>query len=252
MMRTAQVLLLIGLVFLVPKAFAEESVRIAVAANFLATIKLIAKDFTKQTGIAVHLSNGSTGMLYAQITRGAPYDLFFSADSHRPELLEKAGLIEENSRFTYVTGRLVVWARDPSVSTNLAELHLDQPGFRFFSIANPKIAPYGVAARSVLKHYGLYETLLENHRLALGENIGKTYHYIATGNAQIGLVAKSYMRRPHQGSYVEVDPSLYQPIYQQAVVLKNRNTPAVQSFLKFFHSKAVQEIIKQNGYGLLE
>ena len=234
--------------------FAQDTIRIAVAANFFATMKSITQDFNQQTGIKVSISNGATGSLFTQIKHGAPYDLFFSADEKRPKLLEEQGLIEKGSRFTYVTGRLVVWAPNPSkVSPNLADLKLNNPHFRFIAIANPKTAPYGLASIQILKHYGLYQTLKQNNQIALGENVGKVFHYIASGNAQLGLIAKSYASNPNnplKGEFVEIDKSLYPEIKQQAVVLKGKNSNAVNMFLKYFHSNKVQEKIQTYGYGI--
>ncbi len=234
--------------------FAKDTIRIAVAANFFATMKSITQDFNQQTGIKVSISNGATGSLFTQIKHGAPYDLFFSADEKRPKLLEEQGLIEKGSRFTYVTGRLVVWAPNPSkVSPNLADLKLNNPHFRFIAIANPKTAPYGLASIQILKHYGLYQTLKQNNQIALGENVGKVFHYIASGNAQLGLIAKSYASNPNKplkGEFAEIDKSLYPEIKQQAVVLKGKNSNAVNMFLKYFHSNKVQEKIQTYGYGI--
>lgn len=247
-------IVLMSLLFSTQSA-AQESIRIAVAANFLATLKVISKDFTKQTGIKVSLSNGATGMLYAQIKKGAPYEMFFSADTERPLLLEQQGLIEAGSRFSYVQGKLVVWSPNPQIiSADLSKTATNISQLRFFAMANPKIAPYGLAAQKVLEHYGLYKALKQQNKIALGENIGKTYQYVATGNAQLGLLAKSYVSRPGQklkGEIIELDDALYPPIFQQAVILKNRNRPAVQQFVKFLQSEKIQNLIKQFGYGLV-
>ena len=234
--------------------FANDSLHIAVASNFLATLKSVSRDFTQKTGIKVHISNGATGMLYAQIKHGAPYDLFFSADSKRPLLLEKNGLIEPGSRFTYVVGKLVAWSPIPeNVSANLATLHADNPALHFMAIANPKTAPYGEAAKAVLEFYGLYAPLKAKNKFALGENVGKTYHYVVSGNAQIGLVAKSYVANPEhpvKGEFYDIPSHLYPNIEQQAVTLKGKNSQAVQAFLSYFKSAKVQAVIESYGYGL--
>lgn len=232
--------------------FAQDTIRIAVAANFFATMKSITQDFNQQTGIKVSISNGATGSLFTQIKHGAPYDLFFSADEKRPKLLEEQGLIEKGSRFTYVTGRLVVWAPNPSkVSPNLADLKLNNPHFRFIAIANPKTAPYGLASIQILKHYGLYQTLKQNNQIALGENVGKVFHYIASGNAQLGLVAKSYVinpNKPIKGKFIEIDKNLHPTIKQQAVILKGKNSKNVQHFLIYLASPKAKKIMTSQGY----
>jgi len=235
-------------------SFANDSLHIAVASNFLATLKTVSRDFTQQTGIKVDISNGATGMLYAQIQRGAPYDLFFSADSKRPLLLEQKGVTEPGSRFTYVIGKLVAWSANPEkLSPNLATLQADNPALRFMAIANPKTAPYGEAAKAVLEFYDLYAPLKTENKIALGENVGKTYQYVVSGNAQIGLIAKSYVANPvHpvKGEFYDIPSHLYPEIAQQAVILKGKNSQAVQAFLKYFKSAKVQAVIESYGYGL--
>lgn len=239
--------------------YADNGIHIAVATNFFATLKVLAKDFTQQTGIKISISNGSTGMLYAQIKRGAPFDMFFAGDSERPELLEQQGLIEKNSRFTYAIGKLVVWSTNKQLSADLSKLDLKNKNLRFVAIANPKTAPYGVAAVAVLKHYGLYQQLQHDNKIAYGENIGATFHYIASGNAQIGLIAKSYLFNASstaksdkimQGEVVEVAKNLYPPLTQQAVILKGKNSAEIKQFLQFFHSKKIKNIINSHGYGV--
>jgi len=231
-----------------------ETVRIAVASNFYATLKQVAMQFTQQTHIPVHLSNGATGMLYAQIKQGAPFDLYFSADSKRPQLLEQEGLIEPHSRFTYAVGQLVAWFPFPKkIAPSLKALKVKNPHLHFLAIANPKTAPYGVAGQAVLKHYGLLQPLMQAHKLVRGENIGKTFGYVASGNAQIGLVAKSYLSHPKHpvtGVFKNINPKLYPPILQQAVILKGHETAAVNTFLTYFKSNKVQKLIVYNGYGL--
>jgi molybdate transport system substrate-binding protein len=236
------------------QASTQESVRIAAASNFLATLKVLSKDFTEQTGIRVNISNGATGMLYAQIKKGAPYDMFFSADSKRPELLEKEGLIEPNSRFTYVTGKLVAWSPNSHlVSADLLKLNANNRRLRFLAMANPKTAPYGEAALMVSKHYGIYENLKALNKIALGENVGKAYHYVASGNAQIGLIAKSYVSNPNKsvgGEVIDIPQNLYPEIKQQAVVLKGKKSPATDAFLQYFNSDKARKLIQAYGYGL--
>ena len=234
---------------------ASQTVHIAVASNFLATLKSLAKSFTAETGIKVYISNGASGMLYNKIKRGAPYDLFFSADAKRPLLLDQEGLIVPGSRFTYVTGRLVVWSPDEAVlPADLSKLDPLDKRLRFMAIANPKTAPYGQAAVAVLKHYSLYKGLSAQQKIALGENVGKAFQYTATGNAQIGLVAKSYVSNPNnpvRGAVSEIPRHLYPQLQQQAVIIKGRETEAVKAFIKYFKSEQAQKQIQLFGYGTL-
>ena len=174
-------------------AYAED-VRIAVATNFLATLNEIATTFEKDTGHSAVVSSGSSGKLYAQIIHGAPFDVFLSADSKRPKLLEDDGLAVTGSRFTYAVGRLTLWSSDPDMIKGNGKDVLTNNRFTRLAIANPKTAPYGVAAKSTLQALGLWDYLYD--RLVQGENIGQTFQFVYSKNAEIGFVALSQVLDP--------------------------------------------------------
>src|SRR5690606_33808437 len=126
---------------------------------------------------------GSTGKLYAQIKNGAPFDVFFAADDQRPELLEQQEAIVPGSRFTYALGTLVLWSPDKQLIDD--ELTVLKNGdFRFLAIANPATAPYGRAAQEVLTGMGLWQGV--DRKMVRGENIGQTYQYVYSRNAELG------------------------------------------------------------------
>lgn len=222
-----------------------EEIRVAVAANFSGAAKAVSSRFEANGDHRVTLVFGSTGKHYAQIHNGAPFDLFFAADARRPELLEEAGLCVAGSRFTYAQGRLILWsARDDYVDPEGRILRSD---FHHLAIANPQHAPYGRAARETLEALGLWNHVQK--RLVRGENIGQTFHFANSGTAELAFVAYSQIRVPGvlaSGSYWEVPLSMYGPIYQQAVLL--RNTPAARAFLEFVQSDEAKEIIRGYGY----
>ncbi len=223
-----------------------EEIRVAAASNFTDAIRSIAKRFEARTDHNVTLILGSTGKHYAQIKNGAPFDAFFSADVRRPELLEKEGVALPGSRFTYAVGKVVLWSPkvgyvDPNGSV------LERGKFRYLAIANPKLAPYGKAAQEILQARGLWDGL--PGRIVRGENIGQTFMFVKSGNAELGFVAYSQVKRPNQpieGSFWEVPQALYTPIEQQAVLLKDSG--AARAFLSFVRSDEALKIIHKYGY----
>lgn len=228
-----------------PACWADE-IRVAVATNFVTTLQALASRFETETGHKITLASGSTGKHYAQIKHGAPFDLFFAADERRPALLEKEGIAVPGTRFTYAQGRLVLWGPDENlVDTNGHVLTTNN--FRKLAIANPKLAPYGLAAREVLQARGLWKKL--QPRLVRGENIGQTYQFVRTGNAQLGFVAAAQVFATDEkasGSYWEPPQSLYTPIIQQAVLIKD--TPTARAFIAFVKTDAARALIQQHGY----
>jgi molybdate transport system substrate-binding protein len=228
-------------------AIADE-IRVAVASNFSDAIKHIAKRFQLSTAHKVTLIFGSTGKHYAQIKNGAPFDVFFAADSVRPQRLEAEGLALTGSRFTYAFGKLVLWSPQSSyVDTEGKVLETGQ--FRYLSIANPKLAPYGKAAQEVLQTRGVWDAL--QSRMVRGENIGQTFQFVKTGNAELGFVAYSQLKQRGQsieGSFWDVPQSLYTPIEQQAVLLQDN--AAARSFMSFVKNVESRQVIEAYGYGI--
>ncbi|MHC4518416.1 MAG: molybdate ABC transporter substrate-binding protein [Planctomycetota bacterium] len=220
--------------------------RVAVASNFADTIRGIAERFEAKTGHEVTLIFGSTGKHYAQITNGAPFEVFFAADTHRPQLLEEEGLALPGSRFTYAVGKVVLWSPEAGYVDAEAKV-LERADFRHLAIANPKLAPYGRAAQEVLQQLGVWDGLAE--RLVRGQNVIQTLQFIKSDNAELGFVAYSQVVRPGrpvEGSWWLVPQTLYSPIKQQAVLLKQSEVGA--DFLAFARSAEALEIIRAHGY----
>ena len=224
-----------------------QEIRVAAASNFSDAITALAERFEVDTGHKVTLIFGSTGKHYAQIKHGAPYDAFFAADKKRPEILEQEGLALPESRFTYAIGKIVLWSPGAGVVDTNGKV-LEQGRFRHLAIANPKLAPYGKAAQQVLQARGLWDIL--KGKTVRGENIGQTFQFVSSGNAEMGFVAYSQVQRPgrtNEGSFWEVPQSQYAPIEQQAVLLKENDV--ARAFLLFVKSDQSKEIIHRYGYG---
>ena len=246
-MASARVLLVCLLCL--PPAFAVAGeVRVAVAANFVTTLRDIASDFTAATGHKVVIASASTGKHYAQILNGAAFDVFLAADVERPQRLEGEGLGVPGSRFDYAIGRLVLWVPGAERVDNPRAL-LAAGDLARLAIANPRLAPYGVAARQVLEAWGLWGQL--QARLVRGENIAQTFQFVATGNAPAGLVALSQVRALDgvtPGSYRTIAHELHAPIRQQGLLLSRR--PAAEAFIGYLQDAAARTRIRAAGYAL--
>ncbi len=247
-MKTILIILAVSITQFVPcKVWAREVLTVAVAANFYRPMQEIIFAYEKRSGNRVRLVSGSTGKLYAQIIEGAPFDIFFAADRRRPLKLERKGLIIPGSRFTYVTGKLVMYTarKDLDLAGHGLSILLD-PGVKHIAIANPKTAPYGHAAMQALKSFGIYRKI--KSKLVYGENIGQTFLFVRSRNADLGLVAASSTY--HAGGKTMAVPSAdYDPIIQQAVLLRRAGSTA-RAFVAFFSTPKVRSVIRKYGYGL--
>ena len=204
--------------------------------------------FESRTNHRLTLIFGSTGKHYAQIINGAPFDVFLAADVDHPQRLENEGVAMSGSRFTYAIGKLALWSPRPGYVDDQGRI-LEHGDFRHLAIANPRLAPYGLAAREVLQARGLWQRL--SARLVRGENIAQTFQFVESGNAELGFVAWSQLERPDRpatGSFWLVPQQFYQPIEQQAVVLKTAK--ASQSLVHFMQSPEALKIIRDHGYAV--
>ena len=238
---------LIGLITFSPGTFAAD-VRLAVAANFTDTTRELITAFAKTSGLEASASFGSTGKLYAQIENGAPFDVFMAADSRRPELLESSGLGITGTRFTYAQGKLVLWSPKSGLFTD-GKNWLIQDHFSRLAIANPKTAPYGLAAEQFLTRAGLWDSL--QAKLVRGDSISQTFQFVASGNTQAGLIALSQALawKHNSGTLWSVPQEDYAPIDQQAILLtRSQDKEAARQWLEFLVSPEARAIIASYGY----
>ena len=226
-------------------------VTVAVAANFTAPMQKIAKAFEQDTGHKAQLAFGATGKFYAQIKHGAPFAVLLAADDETPARLEKEGLAVAGTRFTYATGRLALWSKQPNLVDDKGEV-LRSNRFQKIAIADPKLAPYGAAAMEVIDKMGVQANVVP--KLVQGESIGQTYQFVSTENAQLGFIALSQISldgRITQGSAWVVPQSLHTPLKQDAVLLNaGKDNPAAHALLKYLQSDVAKTIIRTHGYAL--
>ena len=228
-------------------AFAADA-HVAVAANFAAPAQRLADTFSSASGHKLTLSSGSTGKFYAQIKSGAPFDVLLSADEETPRRLETEKRAVAGTRFTYAVGRLALWGAKADVAD---EGVLRRGQFSRLAIANPRLAPYGAAAREALERLGLWTTV--QGKIVQGENIAQTFQFVSSGNADLGFVALSQLRQRQAaaGSFWLVPEALHAPLRQDAVLLgRASSNAAARAFLEYLRTPPARERIREFGYAL--
>jgi molybdate transport system substrate-binding protein len=252
--RVAALLICLGL-WSPPPAAADDIV-VAAASDLSFAIREIIADFEANTSHTVRLSLGSSGNFFAQIQNGAPFDIYLSADINYPEQLAVSGLTEPGSLFSYAFGKIVVWARNES-STDLTSLGmralLEETGR--ISIANPRHAPYGRAARSALEYYDLWESV--SPRLVLAENVAQAAQFAESGAAAMAIIALSLASSDplrDAGHFWEIPPQAHPALAQGGVILPHaRNTgrlTAARSFAAWMQSDRARLILERYGFSL--
>ncbi|MBF6631212.1 MAG: molybdate ABC transporter substrate-binding protein [Comamonas sp.] len=226
-----------------------DTVAVAVASNFTAPMQKIAAAFAKDTGHQAQLSFGASGKLYAQISHGAPFGVLLSGDDKAPAKIAAEGKGDASSRFTYAQGQLVLWSPQAGYVDPQGHI-LKKSGWTHLAIANPKLAPYGTAAEQTLATLGVLAQV--RPKLVQGENIGQTYQFVATGNAQLGFVALSQVMANGQipsGSAWVVPAAMHAPIRQDAIVLNSaKDNPAARALVQYLQSDKARSIIAGYGY----
>lgn len=239
-------ILLTIILFFSTSVYSRNSINIAVASNFILPIKKIAQKFEKETGNKVLLSFGATRSIYTKIKHGAPYDIFLAADEETPKILENEDYAIKGSRFTYAIGTLVIYAPNEKFKDILTADKI--------AIANPRFAPYGIAAIDSLKSLDLYHNI--KHKIIQGSNVSQAFQFAYTGNAQVAIVSLSQVinrKDISKDTYWKISHKNYKPIKQQAALLsKAKNNPSAVSFLNFLRTKESQSIIRSYGYNINE
>lgn len=225
-----------------------ETINVAVASNFATTMKLVKQRFEQGSEHRINLISGSSGKQFAQIINGAPFDLYLSADVQRPRQLLARGLGTESEYCVYALGQLALWSRQENQQINSNNLSNNKDLGRL-AIANPEIAPYGMAAVQVINTLGLMPELAP--KLVRGENVSQAFQFAYSGNAELGFIALSQAlahaaSNSKPGSYWQVPRQHYQPIEQAAVLLSD--TVAARNLFSFLCSDAMQPILRDSGY----
>ena len=239
---------LIAILTVMGTAHAGE-VQVAVAANFAGPMEKLAEQFQRDTGHKAVVATGATGKFYAQIRNGAPFEVLLAADDETPAKLETEGHVVAGSRFTYATGRLVLWsARGGVVDAGVNVLKTGS--YKHLAIATPKTAPYGAAAVATLRKLGLYESV--QPRIVQGENIAQAWQFASTGNAELGFVAQAQVWRDGKftsGSGWIVPATMHAPIRQDAALLaKGAGNPAARALLQYLRTDKAKALIRSFGY----
>lgn len=240
MLRSLTLLALLGAVQVQAAAADTDEVRIAVAANLLPLMERIAADYQKETGAQLQIAGGSSGAFFEQIQRGAPFDLFYSADAERPQKLAASGYGE--AARTYACGRLALWT--PTAAPDLKALPEGK-----IALAQPDTAPYGKAALQALERSGQLQAL--KPRLVYAQDIGQAFQFVVSANAPAGFVALSQLSAAQTppAQYSQLDAALYEPLVQKRVLLATgERRAAAERFLAYFDAQ--QASLKAAGYAL--
>jgi len=227
---------------------------VAAASDLKFALDEILERFRADTGIAARIAYGSSGIFARQIMRGAPYELFLSADEQFVHELHAQGLTRGTGEL-YAIGRLALFAPtgsplepDPRMDDLARRVAAGQLGR--FAIANPEHAPYGRAAEQALRVRGLWPEL--RPRLVLGENVAQAAQFASGGDTEGGLIAYSLVLSPElrrRGTFALIPDSMHAPLRQRMVLLQGA-TPAAERLYEYLRSPASREILARHGFVL--
>ena len=244
-------ILLFSSIIVAITTIAQTKITVAVAANMQYTIEALKTEFNKTDKTEIEVVLGASGKLTQQIMQSAPFDIFISADTAFPKKLADTGFAAAPPK-VYAQGLLVLWTVNANIQPNGDLKLLLNDNIKHIAIANPKTAPYGFAAESILKKYNLYDKV--SLKLVIGESISQTSQFIATQAADIGFTAKSIVisdEMKGKGKWIELNEKDYFAIKQAAVLLKygqENHGAEAKKFYDFLFSAKAKEIYKKFGY----
>ncbi|MFD2164916.1 molybdate ABC transporter substrate-binding protein [Thalassotalea euphylliae] len=232
------------LIFFSPSSTAKTlTLNIAVASNFAATAKQLSVVFEQQHNVKLQWITGATGTLFQQIKHGAPYDVFLAADEERPRKLADTGELTMQSLSPFAIGQLAVYSTK-QIPTDIKQLKQTLPALQRIAIANPRFAPYGLAAKAWLEEQALWQ---DNKRYILGLNVAQTFQQTRSGAVDIGFVALSQLivhNLPF--TLLEVDDSLL--TQYGGVLARSQHQSIANSYLNFLTSEPIQRQLSALGY----
>jgi len=232
---------------------AAQEITVAAAADLQFAMQEVATRFQQESGKTVKLIYGSSGNFAQQLQNAAPFDMFFSANLDYPRQLEAAGLTAPGTFYQYAIGKIVVWVpNDSKLDLSSGLKALLNPSIKKIAIANPQHAPYGKAAVAAMQKENIYDQVKD--KFVLGENISQTASFVASGSAEVGIIALSLALSPNmkdKGRYAEVDAGDYPAIEQACVIMRSsKNKDIAQQFLKFIQSPPIRELFKKYGFAI--
>jgi len=214
------------------------------ASDLVFVMEEIVAKFAAKTGNKITFSPGSSGKLAAQIREGAPFDVFFSANTGFVDQVVESGACLGETKALYARGRVVLWVPQGEAPATLADLK--DPRFVKIAIANPEHAPYGLAAKQAMQKLGVWPEL--ESRIVYGSNIKETMQFAETGNAEVAIVALSLAIRS-KGAYTAIPAELHAPIDQAMVVCKGGSNEKVgRELVEFMSSPEIRALMKQYGF----
>jgi len=234
--------------FVLSPAYAEP-VTVAVASNFAGPARELVERFESKSGFEVRLATGSTGKLYAQIVAGAPFDVFLSADEAAPAKLLEQRLATRV--LPYAIGRLIVVSAEPGLAGRQCVDALRESGGATVALANPRVAPYGVAADRLLASWEPDSS----YRRVYAENVAQAMHFVASGNARFGLVGVGQfhaVKDDWRGCATFAETERIQPAIPQAAALLSRGAgrAAVDAFFAFLFTAEARAVITEWDYAV--
>jgi molybdate transport system substrate-binding protein len=232
---------------------AAQEITVAAAADLQFAMQEVSTRFQQESGKTLKMIYGSSGNFAQQLQNGAPFDMFFSANLDYPKQLEAAGLTEPGTFYQYATGKIVVWVPNDSKLDLGAGLRVVlDPAIKKIAIANPQHAPYGKAAVAAMQKENIYDQVKD--KFVLGENISQTASFVASGSADVGIIALSLALSPNmkdKGRYAEVPAGDYPAIEQACVIMRSsKNKDIALQFEKFIRSPPIKELFKKYGFAI--
>lgn len=236
----------LALSIFITTAFAKDFVVFAASSTKLAMQEIVKQYELENPDTKITIYFSATGKAYAQLTHGFKYDIFLAADTQYP-----TSIVENNNALGEVTiyaqGSIALYSKNKEIiKEGINALATDK--VKKISIANPRLAPYGVAALEILNSYKLNEQV--TGKIVQGDNISQSVQFVDGGAADVGFVAFSLIKQTAQeGEYLLINHEMYKPLKQAFVITKYaKEKPKVKHFADYLLAPKAQAIFQNYGF----
>lgn len=196
----------------------------------------------------VQFNFAASGALLQQIAKGAPVDVFASADEETMDRAEQQKLVRHGSRIDFAANALVVVVPRDSISPPKTLPDLAATAIRRIAIGLPASVPAGRYARFALDRAKLWPAI--EAKVIGAQSARQALDYVARGEVDAGFVyatdAAIAVDKVRVAFVVPTDPPVRYPI---AIVEGSGNLAAAQGFVAFVASPAGQDTLARYGFG---
>jgi molybdate transport system substrate-binding protein len=224
-------------------------ITVSAAASLTNAFKEIGTAFEKEhAGDKVQFNFAASDPLVQQISKGAPVDVFASADQDAMDKADNLKLLAPGTRKNFASNSLVLIAPQGGKAPVKSLADVTQPAVARITIGNPASVPVGRYTKASLENAKLWASV--EPKLILGTSVRQCLDYVARGEVDAGFVYATDAAIVKDKVTVVATVSTETPVtYPIAVIAAGPQAAAGRKFADYVQSPAGQAILAKYGFG---